>query len=129
MGLAMILVTHDLGVVANMADRVVVMRKGRVVETGRTADILERPGHGYTRALIAAAPELPVGRAPEIGPAKDPIFWARNLYKTYALRRKSFAAPPEPVARGAATWSWRWAGARRWPSWARAGPASPPSPS
>ena len=56
------------------------------------------PGHGYTRALIAAAPEVPEGRAPQVGGVQDPIFWARNLNKTYAMRRKGFAAPPERLA-------------------------------
>ena len=97
MGLAVILVTHDLGVVANMADRVTVMRKGRVVEAGPVAEILERPGHGYTRALIAAAPELPEDKPIRRGGVEDPIFWARNLSKTYPGRRKGFGAPPPDV--------------------------------
>ncbi|MEM6439950.1 MAG: ABC transporter ATP-binding protein [Pseudomonadota bacterium] len=93
MGLSVILVTHDLGVVANMADRVVVMRKGRVVEAGSCADILTRPGHGYTRALIAAAPEIPEDAAVDRGAVADPIFWARDLSKTYEGRRSGFGAP------------------------------------
>mgnify|MGYP003630518416 CR=1 FL=1 len=97
MGLSVILVTHDLGVVANMADRVTVMRKGRVVEAGPVADILERPGHGYTRALIAAAPELPEGKPVRRGGVEDPIFWARGLSKTYPGRRKSFGPPAAEV--------------------------------
>ncbi|MEM1315853.1 MAG: ABC transporter ATP-binding protein [Pseudomonadota bacterium] len=97
MGLSVILVTHDLGVVANMADRVVVMRKGRVVETGSCHDILTRPGHGYTQALIAAAPEIPEDAALRIGAVEDPIFWAADLSKTYEGRRSGFGAPPPAV--------------------------------
>ena len=58
-GMAVLLVTHDLGVVANMADAVVVMRAGRVMESGCCADVLGRPLHGYTRKLMAAAPCIP----------------------------------------------------------------------
>jgi peptide/nickel transport system ATP-binding protein len=97
MGLALILVTHDLGVVANMADRVVVMRKGRVVETGTTRRILENPRHGYTRALIAAAPEVPLDKVGRPGAVDDPIFWADRLSKTYPGRRSGFGAPPPDV--------------------------------
>jgi len=97
MGLSVVLVTHDLGVVANMADRVVVMRKGRVVEAGSCHDILERPGHGYTKALIAAAPEIPEDVVPKIGAVEDPIFWATSLSKTYEGRRSGFGAPPPVV--------------------------------
>ena len=97
-GLSVILVTHDLGVVANMADRVVVMRRGKVVEAGPTAAILTRPGHGYTRALIAAAPEIPVQTEGDLGAPEDPIFWARALSKTYPGRRRNFGAPDPEVA-------------------------------
>ncbi len=58
-GMAVLLVTHDLGVVANMADAVVVLRAGRVMESGCCADVLGRPLHGYTRKLMAAAPMIP----------------------------------------------------------------------
>jgi oligopeptide/dipeptide ABC transporter ATP-binding protein len=56
MGLALVLVTHDLGVVAGLADRIVVMYAGRVVEEGSIDDIFERSGHPYTRGLLAAVP-------------------------------------------------------------------------
>src|SRR5262249_35886517 len=56
-GMAMLLITHDLGVVRKMADRVYVMNAGRIVEEGRTRDVLERPQHGYTRQLVSAQPK------------------------------------------------------------------------
>ncbi|NDG42319.1 MAG: ABC transporter ATP-binding protein [Betaproteobacteria bacterium] len=55
-GTAVMLITHDMGAVAEMADRVVVMYAGRVVETGSAVEILESPQHPYTRGLIACAP-------------------------------------------------------------------------
>ena len=58
-GMALIIVTHDLGVVANLADRVVVMNKGTVVEQGTAKRILNDPGHGYTRMLIRSAAQMP----------------------------------------------------------------------
>lgn len=61
--LALLLVTHDLGVVAGLADRVVVMYAGRVVEQGRVDDIFERARHPYTRGLLAAMPRLGSGRS------------------------------------------------------------------
>jgi peptide/nickel transport system ATP-binding protein len=57
MGLAYIMISHDLGVVEHMSDRVAVMYLGRLVETGPWRDIFERPAHPYTRALIAAIPD------------------------------------------------------------------------
>jgi oligopeptide/dipeptide ABC transporter ATP-binding protein len=61
-GLAMLLVTHDFGVVAAVADRVAVMYGGRVVETGPVAALLAQPAHPYTRALLAAVPRLDLVR-------------------------------------------------------------------
>jgi oligopeptide/dipeptide ABC transporter ATP-binding protein len=56
LGLALVLVTHDLGVVAGHADRVVVMYAGRVLEDGSVDDVLTSPRHPYTRALLASVP-------------------------------------------------------------------------
>ncbi len=58
LGMAVIFITHDMGVVAEMADDVVVMWKGRKVEEGPVADIFARPQHPYTQTLLAAVPKL-----------------------------------------------------------------------
>ena len=55
---AIIIVTHNIGVVRRMADRVVVMKEGRVVESGDARDVLERPTQAYTKKLMAAVPKL-----------------------------------------------------------------------
>ena len=59
-GMSTILITHDLGLAAAYCDRVVVMEKGRVVETAKSADIFARPEHPYTRKLMRATPRLGV---------------------------------------------------------------------
>jgi len=58
LGMAILLVTHNLGVVEGIADRVAVLYAGQVVEHGPTADVLARPLHPYTRALVASVPRL-----------------------------------------------------------------------
>ena len=57
-GASVMLITHDMGVVAEVADDIVVMRRSRVVETGNVYDIFERPEANYTRALLASIPRL-----------------------------------------------------------------------
>jgi peptide/nickel transport system ATP-binding protein len=69
--MAVMFITHDFGVVADIADRVVVLRHGQIVEQGPAADVLGRPTHDYTKALLAAVPSMtPPVRAPLDGRAK-----------------------------------------------------------
>ena len=58
MGSSVVLITHDLGVVASMTTTTVVMYAGRIVESGRTADVFARPSHPYTRGLLRSIPRL-----------------------------------------------------------------------
>ena len=58
LGISVLFVTHDLGVVAEIADRVVVMYRGKIVEQGNTRDIFERPSHPYVKGLLACRPTL-----------------------------------------------------------------------
>src|SRR5206468_12318905 len=57
LGMAMLFITHDLGIVRKIADVICVMKDGKIVETGRVADVFEKPQHPYTRALLAAVPK------------------------------------------------------------------------
>ena len=61
-GMALVLITHDLGVVAEVAQRVLVMYAGQVVETARVPDIFDAPRHPYTEALLSALPEHNIGQ-------------------------------------------------------------------
>ncbi|MEP3440860.1 MAG: ABC transporter ATP-binding protein [Sulfitobacter sp.] len=93
-GMAVILVTHDLGVVANMADRVVVMNKGRVMERGSAQQVLGTPEHGYTKKLFAAAPIIPETAAPACTPDYDDLILdIRNVTKSFTLRSGNWRSP------------------------------------
>jgi peptide/nickel transport system ATP-binding protein len=80
-GTGVLFITHDFGVVAEIADRVAVMQSGRIVEIGERAEILRRPRVDYTRMLIAAVPSLrPPARTPKTGPV---ALSTHGLSKTY----------------------------------------------
>jgi ABC-type dipeptide/oligopeptide/nickel transport system ATPase component len=63
LGMAIILITHNFGIIADIADRVAVMFRGKIVEYGPTQEVLANPQHAYTKALIACIPQLGAKRA------------------------------------------------------------------
>jgi peptide/nickel transport system ATP-binding protein len=90
-GTALLLVTHDLGLAADRADRVVVMLDGRVVEAGTPDQVLRRPRHEYTRRLVAAAPGVGAAPAPGDDEGRDgeggaPLVEIRGLVKEFRVR-------------------------------------------
>jgi peptide/nickel transport system ATP-binding protein len=94
-GMAVMFITHDFGVVADIADRVAVMEKGRVVEQGDVTEVLERPKHPTTRRLLAAVPTL--DPPPRASVAGEPIACAATeLSKTY--RGSGWFGPRREVA-------------------------------
>lgn len=83
-GMGVMFVTHDFGVVAEIADRVIVMEKGRIVEQGTAQQVLNRPVHPYTRRLIASVPShRPRGTQPDVDAGGYPVLRVQGLRKTY----------------------------------------------
>ncbi|WP_182084048.1 ABC transporter ATP-binding protein [Aureimonas sp. ME7] len=80
-GMGLLLITHDLGVVAEIADRVVVMNRGEIVETGRVAEVYADPRHPYTAKLLAAAPGKGAMHEPDA--AGEPLLKVRGVSKLY----------------------------------------------
>ncbi|WP_421915250.1 ABC transporter ATP-binding protein [Mesorhizobium sp.] len=118
-GTSIILITHDMGVVAEMADRVIIMRHGRMVEEGKAADIFARPQAAYTRELLAAVPRIGAGagrqesRVPEAEASRNVAevkdlhvrfdlhggFFGRVNRRVHAVEGVSFSiAPNETLA-------------------------------
>jgi ABC-type dipeptide/oligopeptide/nickel transport system ATPase component len=75
LGMALVLVTHDLGIVRQVVHRVAVMYAGRIVETAATAELFVRPRHPYTAGLIASVPSIDRDRPLVPFPAPRPILW------------------------------------------------------
>ncbi|PWD50957.1 glutathione ABC transporter ATP-binding protein [Serinibacter arcticus] len=100
--LGILLITHDMGVVADLADRVVVLKDGRVVERAPTVQLFEAPQHAYSRALLAAVPRGrdraavlgPVTVSDGVGPAPAPVLQVRDLSVNYRTR---FSRTPDVV--------------------------------
>ena len=90
-GMSVMFITHDFGVVAEIADSVVVMEKGHVVEQGSAKQVLNSPNHPYTQRLIAAVPHLTGEDRSASLPAKAvPILKVQGLVKTYRSGSKLF---------------------------------------
>jgi microcin C transport system ATP-binding protein len=86
LGMAMLFITHDLGIVRKVADRVCVMLKGQIVEQGPVESVFERPQHEYTKRLLAAEPK---GR-PEPVPTRAPIVVEAGPIKVWFPIRRGF---------------------------------------
>ncbi|HWI28319.1 MAG TPA: ABC transporter ATP-binding protein [Stellaceae bacterium] len=82
-GMALLLITHDLGIVRKMADQVLVMTKGEVVESGIVAEVFAQPRHDYTRHLLAAEPQ---GRPQPVAPDATALVAAQDLKVWFPIR-------------------------------------------
>ncbi len=97
-GTSILFITHDFGVVSEIAHRVAVMEKGRLVEIGEASEVLRNPQHPYTKSLIAAVPA--VGALRRGTESRQVLLQATNLSKWYGRPKSPFAksAPKDGVA-------------------------------
>ncbi|MCB1377266.1 MAG: ABC transporter ATP-binding protein, partial [Alphaproteobacteria bacterium] len=86
-GMAMLLITHDLGIVRHMADKVAVMQKGKIVEQGEALAIFDNPQHAYTRMLLSAEPK---GAPPPHDPNAPVVLETKGLKVWFPIRRGFF---------------------------------------
>ncbi|RUX93458.1 MULTISPECIES: ABC transporter ATP-binding protein [unclassified Mesorhizobium] len=86
-GMSMLFITHDLGIVRKIADRVCVMTKGKIVETGPTKEIFANPQHAYTRHLLAAEPK---GRPPAANAAAKPVMTGKDIKVWFPIKQGFF---------------------------------------
>jgi microcin C transport system ATP-binding protein len=87
LGMAILFITHDLGIVRRMADRVAVMTRGEIVESGPTAEVMDHPQHDYTRMLLAAEPK---GRPQRSGETPPTLLRTEQLKVWFPIRRGVF---------------------------------------
>jgi peptide/nickel transport system ATP-binding protein/glutathione transport system ATP-binding protein len=94
-GMAMIFITHDIGLVAGIADHIMVMQQGVAVEQNATDTVLDHPQHDYTRHLLQAVPHFSAGKAVRAdgrrGGAAEPIVKVDDLVVRFPVRRGPFA--------------------------------------
>ena len=83
LGMALLFITHDLGIVRKIAGDVAVMQKGRIVEAGKTAEVFDNPQHPYTKMLLAAEPK---GEAPAREATAKPILEAKDVRVWFPIR-------------------------------------------
>ncbi len=86
-GMSMLFITHDLGIVRKIADRVCVMTKGRIVETGPTEHIFAEPQHAYTKHLLAAEPK---GKPPAADPQAKPVMRGEDIKVWFPIKQGFF---------------------------------------
>ncbi|RWM97501.1 MAG: ABC transporter ATP-binding protein [Mesorhizobium sp.] len=86
-GMSMLFITHDLGIVRKIADRVCVMTKGKIVETGPTKEIFANPQHSYTRHLLAAEPK---GKPPAADAAARPVMTGQDIKVWFPIKKGFF---------------------------------------
>src|SRR5690606_10118101 len=86
-GMSMLFITHDLGIVRKIADRVCVMTKGKIVETGPTQEIFANPQHEYTRHLLAAEPK---GHPPKADPSAETVMRGEQIKVWFPIKQGFF---------------------------------------
>ena len=86
-GMSMLFITHDLGIVRKIADRVCVMTKGKIVESGPTKEIFDNPRHEYTRHLLAAEPK---GKPPAPDPDAKPVMIGEQVKVWFPIKQGFF---------------------------------------
>ncbi|MER9349543.1 ABC transporter ATP-binding protein [Mesorhizobium sp. M0239] len=86
-GMSMLFITHDLGIVRKIADRVCVMTKGKIVETGPTKEIFANPQHAYTRHLLAAEPK---GKPPAANAGAKPVMTGKDIKVWFPIKQGFF---------------------------------------
>ncbi|MFQ3458811.1 ABC transporter ATP-binding protein [Bradyrhizobium sp. UFLA01-814] len=97
-GMGVLLITHDFGVVADVADRVVVLRHGKVVEQGAASEVLRNPQAAYTRELIDAVPKARLADIHEAILRPEPLLEVIGLQKTFRVKRGWLQPPREVIA-------------------------------
>ncbi len=95
LGMALLMITHDLGVVANVADDVVVMYRGKVVESGDLRDIFRDPQHPYLKALLHAVPRFDMAPGERLQPIREITAATGHLLKEKAVSKPTESFNPE----------------------------------